>query len=274
MNALNSYQVRKDATMDFYPFGMIQPERTWESDKYRYGFNAKENDNEVKGTGNQQDYGMRHYDSRIGRPISFDPISKEFPQLSPYQFFSNNPILNIDLDGLEGLEWYMVKQMHDETMSKKTPEERARIQNQAALVVLGTGGAVALAMTAPHLLPYVAGGFLRVQAVTETVVGTVGVYAASNPTATGAILETVSSVFVNEPVPGPYSSGSLLPTVVGTVVGFVADDKFPQKASQANEDFRKFLMPDVITNEFDPGLAPADQTNTKKPNFEIIPELN
>ena len=25
---------------------------------YRYGFNGKENDNEVKGEGNQQDYGI------------------------------------------------------------------------------------------------------------------------------------------------------------------------------------------------------------------------
>ena len=26
---------------------------------YRYGFNGKENDNEIKGEGNQQDYGLR-----------------------------------------------------------------------------------------------------------------------------------------------------------------------------------------------------------------------
>ena len=33
---------------------------------YRYGFNGKENDNEVKGDGNQQDYGMRIYEPRHG----------------------------------------------------------------------------------------------------------------------------------------------------------------------------------------------------------------
>ncbi|MBS1735236.1 MAG: hypothetical protein JSS98_01355, partial [Bacteroidetes bacterium] len=37
------------------------------SGHYRYGFNGKENDNEVKGEGNQQDYGMRFYDPRLGR---------------------------------------------------------------------------------------------------------------------------------------------------------------------------------------------------------------
>jgi hypothetical protein len=36
------------------------------SGSYRYGFNGKENDNEVKGAGNQQDYGMRIYDPRWG----------------------------------------------------------------------------------------------------------------------------------------------------------------------------------------------------------------
>lgn len=73
------------------------------TDLYRFGFNGKENDNEVKGTGNQQDYGKRIYDPRLGRFLSVDPLIKSFPQLSPYQFADNNPILNIDLDGLEPL---------------------------------------------------------------------------------------------------------------------------------------------------------------------------
>jgi RHS repeat-associated protein len=68
---------------------------------YRYGFNGKENDNEVKGTGNQQDYGARAHDSRLGRFLSIDPMTRSFPFLSPYQYASNTPIQSIDLDGLE-----------------------------------------------------------------------------------------------------------------------------------------------------------------------------
>jgi RHS repeat-associated protein len=68
---------------------------------YRYGFNGKEEDDEVKGDGNQQDYGMRIYDPRLGRFLSVDPISKKYPELTPYQFASNTPIMGIDLDGLE-----------------------------------------------------------------------------------------------------------------------------------------------------------------------------
>jgi len=68
---------------------------------YRYGFNGKENDKEVKGEGNQQDYGMRIYDTRLGRFLSVDPLTRNYPMLTPYQFSSNRPIDGIDMDGLE-----------------------------------------------------------------------------------------------------------------------------------------------------------------------------
>ncbi len=66
---------------------------------YRYGFNGKENDNEVKGEGNQQDYGMRVYDSRLGRFLSVDPLGTKTPYISPYVFVSNRPIWSVDYDG-------------------------------------------------------------------------------------------------------------------------------------------------------------------------------
>ena len=66
---------------------------------YRYGFNGKENDKDISVGG--QDYGMRIYDSRIGKFLSVDPIEREYPELTPYQFASNTPIEAIDLDGKE-----------------------------------------------------------------------------------------------------------------------------------------------------------------------------
>jgi RHS repeat-associated protein len=87
---------------DYYPFGMMMPGRKFTAaSSYRYGFNGKENDNDVKGEGNQQDYGMRIYDPRLGRFLSVDPITDDYPELTPYQFASNRPIDGIDLDGLE-----------------------------------------------------------------------------------------------------------------------------------------------------------------------------
>lgn len=92
------------SAQDYAPFGALLPGRKYSSSssKYRYGYNGKENDNEVKGEGNQQDYGMRIYDPRLGRFLSVDPIAKSYPELTPYQFASNSPIALIDIDGLEG----------------------------------------------------------------------------------------------------------------------------------------------------------------------------
>lgn len=87
---------------DYYPFGTEMPDRTSGGRGYHYGFNGKENDREVKGEGNQQDYGMRIYDPRLGKFLSVDPLTAQYPELTPYQFASNTPIEAIDLDGLEG----------------------------------------------------------------------------------------------------------------------------------------------------------------------------
>ncbi|MGN6568100.1 MAG: HNH endonuclease, partial [Flavipsychrobacter sp.] len=73
-----------------------------DGDAYRYGFNGKLKDNEYAGIGNHLDYGARPYDTRTGRPPTVDPLTKQYPWLSPYQFFSDNPIRNIDIDGMEG----------------------------------------------------------------------------------------------------------------------------------------------------------------------------
>jgi RHS repeat-associated protein len=82
---------------DYYPFGMGMPGRKLNSDKYRYGFNEKENDPET----GWQDYGLRIYDPRLGRFLSVDPLALNFPYYSPYHFGGNNPVFFIDLDGAE-----------------------------------------------------------------------------------------------------------------------------------------------------------------------------
>jgi hypothetical protein len=58
----------------------------------------------VKGDGNQQDYGMRVYDPRLGKFLSVDPLSGRYPFYTPYQFAGNKPIWAIDIDGLEPME--------------------------------------------------------------------------------------------------------------------------------------------------------------------------
>ncbi len=86
---------------DYYPFGMLMPGRNNEAGGYRFAFNGKEKDDEVKGVGNSLDFGARIYDSRLGRWLSVDPLQMKYPSLSPYNFVSNNPLLLIDKDGRE-----------------------------------------------------------------------------------------------------------------------------------------------------------------------------
>ncbi len=79
---------------------------------YRFGFNGKEADAEVSGSGNSYDYGFRIYNPRVGRFLSVDPLTKTFPMLTPYQFASNTPIMAIDLDGLEAK--IVIRQQQDD----------------------------------------------------------------------------------------------------------------------------------------------------------------
>jgi RHS repeat-associated protein len=66
---------------------------------YRYGMNGKEKDDEIVGSGNNYDFGARHYDPRLGRWLSLDPLMAKYPGLSPYNFCANNPIMFVDQDG-------------------------------------------------------------------------------------------------------------------------------------------------------------------------------
>ena len=90
---------------DYYPFGMTMPGRkyTQPNTNYRYGFNGKEKDNEIKGENNSYDYGARIYDSRLGRWLSVDPSSEKYAHLSPYNYSENSPIALKDPDGKDGI---------------------------------------------------------------------------------------------------------------------------------------------------------------------------
>ena len=100
-NIIDHYEADVVSASDYYPFGMQMPGRSFSVGSYRYGFNGKENDNEVKGDGNQIDYGWRVYDPRIGKFLSVDPLQSTYPELTPYQFAGNTPIQAVDLDGRE-----------------------------------------------------------------------------------------------------------------------------------------------------------------------------
>lgn len=72
-------------------------------DKYRYGFQGQEKDDEVKGEGNSVNYKYRMHDPRIGRFFAIDPLAPKYPHNSPYAFSENRVIDGIELEGLEYL---------------------------------------------------------------------------------------------------------------------------------------------------------------------------
>jgi RHS repeat-associated protein len=126
---------------DYYPGGMVMPGRKFSTgNKYRYGFNGKEKDNEVSGDGNQYDYGFRIYNPRIVRFLSVDPLFKSYPWYTPYQFAGNTPIQAVDLDGLE--EYIITtkyskngdKKITIEVVTKRGTKEAVNLQYRIILI--------------------------------------------------------------------------------------------------------------------------------------------
>jgi RHS repeat-associated protein len=81
---------------DYYPFGMVMPNRSFSlaGSGYRFGFNGQLRDDEVYGKGNLNSALFWEYDTRLGRRWNVDP--KPNPSMSVYSTFNNNPIWYAD----------------------------------------------------------------------------------------------------------------------------------------------------------------------------------
>jgi hypothetical protein len=101
----------------------------------------------VKGDGEQQDYGMRVYDPRLGRFLSVDPLAKKYPFYTAYSFAGNKPIKFIDLDGgeekekdegfiFESMDW-VVDQMLDYVKEQAEKELFGTTVNEVVGGILG-----------------------------------------------------------------------------------------------------------------------------------------
>jgi RHS repeat-associated protein len=79
---------------EYYPFG----ETCFGAfAKKRYRFTGKEKDNE---TGLYY-YGARYYAAWTCRFVSVDPLANKYPQLTPYNYAANDPIGDLDIDGMQ-----------------------------------------------------------------------------------------------------------------------------------------------------------------------------
>ena len=64
-----------------------QVNRDFTSEKYRYGMNGQEKDDEVSGAGNSYTAQFWQYDPRIGRRWNVDPVT--YPWQSSYSCFNS-----------------------------------------------------------------------------------------------------------------------------------------------------------------------------------------
>jgi len=91
------FSTPKNTAIPTYTFGSIMVSVS--KGEYRYGFNGKETDNEIKGSGNGVDFSERMHDTRLGRWLSMDPKFTKYPGFSPYNYCANAPFIIIDKYG-------------------------------------------------------------------------------------------------------------------------------------------------------------------------------
>lgn len=105
-------------------------------DAYRYGFNNMEKDDEIKGSGNSYDFGARIYDPRVVRWLSRDSYERKHPDLTPYNFAANNPVLFVDPDGNDNVI-YLVVQNNDDCGLDNSSAHKVAAEANKMFMALG-----------------------------------------------------------------------------------------------------------------------------------------
>jgi len=125
---------------DYYPFGGIIADTSYDQDVQPYKYNGKELDL-VHGL-NTYDYGARQYNPITARWDRVDPLCEKYYSMSPYNYCGNNPINSIDIDGEDN---YTISNSGRILLSKKTddhfdvlmlssnPNTRIQLQDQSIL---------------------------------------------------------------------------------------------------------------------------------------------
>jgi len=274
---------------DYYPFGSLKPLRYSGSNYYRFGFQGQEVDNEVNGDGNSVNYKYRIHDPRLGRFLSIDPLSKDYPWNSPYAFSENRVIDGIELEGLEYFDSdgnlvlnpklsvtsnieiarkIKAPEIEKERQEAITMKDKAQLNSNKAVLF----GIIALpALPATLLLaeagavasvPYIASGILAGQAAVETAIGV----AVTNPNATGAVAgATVGLLQTNEIIDAnlPFSNNPVYVGVKTLVQGVTNLEYIQNEVRNVVKSIGEFLSGSNGSQE-KPSLDLANPDENKK----------
>ena len=120
---------------NYYPFGMIINSLSFGVEGYRWGFNGQEMDNEIKGIGNSYSFTNRIYDSRLGRFISTDPLTQDYPWNSSYAFAENDIIRAKDLEGKERLVVNVLNEPPTNVIRSTSAPEIIRLSAQFGILI-------------------------------------------------------------------------------------------------------------------------------------------
>ncbi len=89
---------------DYTPFGKRLTRASYPQDaNNRFYFNGKEIQT-IDDWTTPLDYGARIYDPEILRWEKPDPLAEKYPEISPYVFSNNNPVLYVDKDGRDPIK--------------------------------------------------------------------------------------------------------------------------------------------------------------------------
>jgi RHS repeat-associated protein len=166
-NTVSYYKADLVSSMDYSPFGAPLKGRTFNGNGSRYGFNGKEKDNEIEGSGNTYDFGARIYSPRLGKFLSIDPLSNKLPNLSTYSYADNNPVYFVDQNGKNPVVALLAMFLGLKiwaTVTQKTVFENIGVSVKGGMIQAGAAGKIGATIAASpngnYALGVTMGGFL------------------------------------------------------------------------------------------------------------------
>jgi len=145
-SSLSYFNADIKAYNDYYPFGMLLPNRHANTPDYRYGFQGQEMDDEIKGEGNNLNFTFRMHDPRVGRFFAVDPLTSKYSHYSPFSFSGNKVISSSEIEGLEesGLwnAYYWSQQAGKAVTGDETEGAvyAASLYSKSSVLAFGIGG--------------------------------------------------------------------------------------------------------------------------------------